>query len=77
MGDTGAVLLMVVLALAARVGAALFSAIGTTNVFSTRNLAASWPGLALALACAHRRGRPAAPRSGRRAGPGGVRDRAG
>jgi hypothetical protein len=32
------------------VGAALFSAVGSTAVFGTRNLAASWPGLALAAA---------------------------
>jgi len=40
--------LVFLLALATPVGAALASAIGTTTVFSTRNLAASWPGLALA-----------------------------
>jgi 4-amino-4-deoxy-L-arabinose transferase-like glycosyltransferase len=40
--------LVFVLALATPVGAALFSAVGSTTVFSTRNLAASWPGLALA-----------------------------
>jgi hypothetical protein len=40
--------LVFVLALATPVAAALFSAFGTTTVFSTRNLAASWPGLALA-----------------------------
>jgi len=42
------VVLVFLLALATPVGAALFSAIGSTTVFSTRNLAASWPGLALA-----------------------------
>lgn len=42
----GAVLVLV-LALATPVGAAVVSAIGS-NLFSTRNLAASWPGLALA-----------------------------
>ena len=36
------------LALATPVGAAIFSAVGSTTVFGTRNLAASWPGLALA-----------------------------
>jgi hypothetical protein len=41
--------LVFALALATPVGAALFSAVGTTTVFSTRNLAASWPALALAL----------------------------
>jgi hypothetical protein len=41
--------LVVALALATPVGALLTSAIGT-NVFGVRNLAASWPGLALALA---------------------------
>jgi hypothetical protein len=40
--------LVFVLALATPVGAAVVSAVGTTTVFSTRNLAASWPGLALA-----------------------------
>jgi 4-amino-4-deoxy-L-arabinose transferase-like glycosyltransferase len=37
------------LAVSTPVGAALFSAVGTTTVFSTRNLAASWPALALAV----------------------------
>jgi hypothetical protein len=41
--------LVAVLALSVPVCEALFSAIGT-NVLSTRNLAAGWPGLALALA---------------------------
>lgn len=36
------------LALATPVGAAFFSIVGSTTVFSTRNLAASWPALALA-----------------------------
>ena len=40
-------LLIVGLALAAPVGAALFSAVGSTTIFSTRNIAASWPALAL------------------------------
>lgn len=40
--------LVFLLALATPVGAALFSWVGSTTVFSTRNLAASWPGLALA-----------------------------
>ena len=40
--------LVAVLALSVPVGAALSSAVGT-NVLSTRNLAASWPGLALCL----------------------------
>lgn len=44
----GAVL-MLTLALATPVGAAIMSAVGS-NLFSTRNLAASWPGLALAAA---------------------------
>jgi 4-amino-4-deoxy-L-arabinose transferase-like glycosyltransferase len=44
------VLLLFTLALATPVGAGLFSAIGSTAVFGTRNLAASWPGLALAAA---------------------------
>ena len=39
---------MFALALATPVGAAFFSIVGTTTVFSTRNLAASWPALALA-----------------------------
>lgn len=43
------VVLVVGLALAVPVGEALFSAVGS-NLFSTRNLAASWPGFALALA---------------------------
>jgi 4-amino-4-deoxy-L-arabinose transferase-like glycosyltransferase len=42
-------LLIVALALSTPVGAALFSALGGTTVFSTRNLAASWPALALAF----------------------------
>jgi 4-amino-4-deoxy-L-arabinose transferase-like glycosyltransferase len=42
-------LLIVALALSTPVGAALFSAFGGTTVFSTRNLAASWPALALAF----------------------------
>ena len=46
--DRGLVL-VVVLALATPVGTVLASAIGT-NVFGVRNLAGSWPGLALALA---------------------------
>lgn len=37
------------LALSTPVGAALFSAVGSTTVFSTRNLAASWPAFALAV----------------------------
>jgi hypothetical protein len=41
--------LIVALALAAPVGAALVSAVGT-DTFGTRNLAVSWPGFALALA---------------------------
>ena len=41
--------LVVVLALAVPVGAALLSAVGD-DLFSTRNLAASWPGLGLAVA---------------------------
>jgi 4-amino-4-deoxy-L-arabinose transferase-like glycosyltransferase len=40
--------LVFALALATPVGAAVFSWVGSTTVFSTRNLAASWPGLALA-----------------------------
>jgi hypothetical protein len=40
-------LLIVVLALSVPVGTAVFSAVGTTTLFSTRNLAASWPALAL------------------------------
>jgi mannosyltransferase len=44
------VLLILALALSTPVGAALFSAVGTTSVFSPRNLAASWPALALAFA---------------------------
>jgi hypothetical protein len=40
--------LVFLLAFATPVAAALFSAFGTTTVFSTRNLAASWPALALA-----------------------------
>lgn len=44
------VLLLVALALATPLGAALQSAIGPTTMFSTRNLAASWPAFALALA---------------------------
>jgi hypothetical protein len=43
-------LLVVVLALSVPLGAAIFSAVGTTTLFSTRNLAASWPALALSLA---------------------------
>jgi 4-amino-4-deoxy-L-arabinose transferase-like glycosyltransferase len=43
-------LLVFALALSVPVGAAIFSAVGTTTLFSTRNLAASWPGFALALA---------------------------
>jgi Dolichyl-phosphate-mannose-protein mannosyltransferase len=43
-------LLIVALALSVPVGAALFSAVGTTTLFSTRNLAASWPALGLSLA---------------------------
>jgi 4-amino-4-deoxy-L-arabinose transferase-like glycosyltransferase len=42
--------LVVALALATPVGAALFSAFGGTTLFSTRNLAASWPALAVAFA---------------------------
>jgi hypothetical protein len=45
-------LLVVGLALATPVGAALFSAVGSTTLFGTRNLAASWPALALAFATA-------------------------
>lgn len=41
--------LVVGLALAVPLGEALFSAVGS-NLFSTRNLAASWPGFGLALA---------------------------
>ena len=41
--------LVVALALAVPVGAAVLSAVGD-NLFSTRNLAASWPGLGLAVA---------------------------
>jgi hypothetical protein len=44
----GAVL-VIVLALSAPVGEALVSAVGT-NLFGVRNLAVSWPGVALALA---------------------------
>ena len=40
--------LVFALALATPVGAALFSWVGSTTVFSTRNLAASWPALAVA-----------------------------
>jgi hypothetical protein len=43
-------LLIVALALATPVGEALFSAFGSTTLFSTRNLASSWPALALSLA---------------------------
>jgi MFS family permease len=43
-------LLIIGLALSTPVGAGLFSAVGTTSVFSPRNLAASWPALALAFA---------------------------
>jgi 4-amino-4-deoxy-L-arabinose transferase-like glycosyltransferase len=43
-------LLIVALALSVPLGAALWSAVGTTTLFSTRNLAASWPPLALSLA---------------------------
>jgi 4-amino-4-deoxy-L-arabinose transferase-like glycosyltransferase len=42
------VVLVFALALATPVGAALVSAVGT-NLFGTRNLAVSWPGLALSL----------------------------
>lgn len=45
-------LLLVGLMLATPVGAALFTASGGTAMFSTRNLAASWPGFALALGAA-------------------------
>ncbi len=41
--------LIFLLALATPAGAALFSATGVTTVFSTRNLAPSWPYFALAL----------------------------
>jgi 4-amino-4-deoxy-L-arabinose transferase-like glycosyltransferase len=44
------VLLVVAVALSSPVGTALFSAFGSTTLFSTRNLAASWPGFALAFA---------------------------
>ena len=44
------VLLIFGLALATPVGAAVFSSVGSIALFSTRNLAASWPGLALASA---------------------------
>ena len=43
-------LLIVALALATPVGEALFSAFGSTTLFSTRNLASSWPAFALSLA---------------------------
>ena len=43
------VVLIVALALALPVGGALFSAVGT-NLFGTRNLAASWPAFAVSLA---------------------------
>ena len=43
------VLLLFALALATPVCAALFSAVGSTSVFGTRNLAPSWPALALAV----------------------------
>jgi hypothetical protein len=42
-------LLILALAVATPLGSALFSAFGGTTVFSTRNLAASWPAFALAL----------------------------
>jgi len=42
-------LLVVALALATPVGAAFLSAVGSTTLFGARNLAASWPGFALAL----------------------------
>jgi len=42
-------LLVLALAVATPVGAALFSAFGGTTLFSTRNIAASWPAFALAL----------------------------
>jgi hypothetical protein len=45
------VVLVVALALAAPVGEAIYSAVGT-NVLGARNLNASWPGLALALGAA-------------------------
>ena len=44
------VLLIVALALSTPVCEAIFSALGSSSFFGTRNLAASWPALALAFA---------------------------
>jgi Dolichyl-phosphate-mannose-protein mannosyltransferase len=43
-------LLVILLALSVPVGSVLFSAIGSTSMMGSRNLAASWPALGLALA---------------------------
>jgi hypothetical protein len=54
----GGIVLVLLLALATPVGTALQSAVGA-NIFSTRNLAASWPYLALSVAALITVGRPA------------------
>jgi hypothetical protein len=46
----GRTLLVILLALSVPAGAVLFSAIGPTSMMGSRNLAASWPALSLALA---------------------------